>query len=261
MFGPNGARRCRPSAARPRRHQPAVMISGVSRAARATMLPIPTWRLRRPLLADCWIAMAENVAPKRFRIREQRRRGEHQGWVLDAIPSFVLPPFPSDKAAKPGASVNRSVRYGAAEPRGAFARRRPSAVTIPLASTSQRVPGSGQVRITSQPRCGDMPDERERALRVHGVLAGAGLAEHPGVELREIAIKPQPAHPLMAVRDDAWLSCVVVVEGEPIDFKRVTFDDHWLALGSVGEFYVTIESHGYDATPLELVRLKRPGSG
>lgn len=224
----------------------------------------PSWQFRDPLLAGWWIAVAQNVAPKRFHARETRRLCEQRRQMLAesgmAIYSLAGVPVEDDRSDAGEVAMMGGLAVAA---RGALGRRRASGVVVSSLSTSQRTPGGGQVRFTSYRHgSGTELDERQRAMLVHHFLTGAGVVDDdPRVERCEVSFTPSVSRQLIRVPDDAWSRYVVRVDGQQHPFKRVTFGEHWLALGVVNDVDLAIEGHGFDADPLELVTTEDTGGG
>jgi hypothetical protein len=218
-------------------------------------------RSRFPLLHGCWIAIAQNVAPRRFHARETRRIGENNGRLLTSsdIPTFALAGTPSTETA------TRVVFTGWTGMRpkktGLLGLRRFGAGAVTSLDTTQPTPGSGELRVTSQRRRRDIDigADFDRALMIHNFLNRSGLiANDARVARREVALRPGQTYPLLTVSEDAWTPFQIVINGEPQDFERTMIGDHWLALGTVDDVDVAIAGHSFDPDRLELVRLDHP---
>jgi hypothetical protein len=209
------------------------------------------------LLGGWWIAIAQNVAPKRFHARESRRRAEEEQRMLaSSSPTFALVGVPVDEVP-----VHVVTALGTIKRSGPLGLRRHRDTVPTSLRTLQRIPGGGEVAITSERRHSDggpRPGVAESRLAVHNFLAHAELADHPLVEKRDRTFSPGTTHSLLCVRDDAWFTSPVVIDNAPTNFERVTIDEHWLALGAVEDADIAIEGHRYDPSVLELVRLDRP---
>jgi hypothetical protein len=215
-------------------------------------------RPRFPLLHGWWIAVAQNVAPRRFHARECRRHEEDNRRVLTSsdIPTFALAGSPSPETAT---SV---VLKGMTATRSKNARRwglcRFVGGVVTSLHTTQPTPGGGELEVTSQRRRTDIPIEAgwDRALMIHNFLNRSGHAtDDARVARREVALCPGQSYPLLSVSEDAWIPCRILINGEPEDFERTTIGDHWLALGTVDDVEVAIAGHSFDPHRLELVRL------
>jgi hypothetical protein len=230
------------------------------------------WRRRHPaligwhvMLHGWWIAIAQNVAPKRFGARQSRLMAERQQRILAScdLPTFALastsadrdPDNPVDPRSLTGPMTLSGFGVGG---RG---RSGPSVASVASVassiSTTERVPGGGWLRFTSQRRCTGH-DELQRALIVHNFLSAAELSGDRRVKLREFEVGPR-AHQVLAVPDDAWDLQMIVIDGEMTTFDSVIIDAHWLALGVIGDVDVAIEGHEVDPTTVELVRLDHHG--
>ncbi len=209
---------------------------------------IPSWRRHHPVLAGWWIAVAQNVAPKRFHAREQRRLLELRRQVLaeSGMPTYGLAGVPVDNDP----SLAGAIALGTV---GSSGRRGPGQGTVTSLSTSQRTAGGGHVRCTSERRPGSDSDGRQRAMLVHNFLARAGLVDDPRLERREVNFGGTRTHEVMSVPADLWRPFVVVIDGERHEFSRVTLGEDWLAIGALDDLDLAIEGHAFDADPLELV--------
>ncbi|MGD0084769.1 MAG: hypothetical protein ABSD78_16485 [Acidimicrobiales bacterium] len=214
---------------------------------------------RFPVLHGWWIAIAQNVAPGRFHAREVRQVEEYNRRLLTSsdVPSFALAGTPSAATATRVAQAGMRLRKA-----GPFGLRRFGDGAVTSLHTTQRTPGGGELRVTSERSRNDVERESdgpERALMIHNFLAFLGLpADHAGVALREVPFSPGRTWPLLTVSEDAWRPCEIVIDGEPHEFERITIGDHWLAIGTVDDVDIAVEGHGFDPDRLELVRLDRP---
>jgi hypothetical protein len=216
---------------------------------------MPGWRYRFPLLHGCWVAIAQNVAPRRFHARERRLHEEEQRRMLTSsnLPTFALAGTGPDEVKTRFVSG-----FGTVQMVGPLRRRR--GVVASSLSTTQGTPGGGTLRFTSQRPSGEGIDEHRRALLVHNFVASCGLAQDQLVERHNVTLLPGLSHDLLSVPGDAWSPHQVRVDGERYDFERATIGDHWLAIGLIDDAEVAIEGHSFDPEPLDLVRLDRPAS-
>jgi hypothetical protein len=216
------------------------------------------WRYRHPLLHGWWIAVAQNVAPRRFHAHEQRIRVQENREMLAScdIPTFALvggaggltPEHPEPQVAGGIGTVGEAGERG---------RRRPRHFSATTLTTAQETADGGWVRCTSHRGSGVETDDRQRSHLVHNFVARAGLADDPRVERRGVVLPAARMHDLLAVPENAWRPVAVTVGARRYEFEGVTIDRHWLALGEVDGVSVAIEGHGLDPVPLDLRRVAR----
>jgi hypothetical protein len=131
-------------------------------------------------------------------------------------------------------------------------------VWMTLLSTTQPSPNGGRLRVTTWRVLVDPPEttEMHRAVAIFNYLNRSGrVSFFPHGEVRFPGSGRR--YRLPSVPDDAWRPYKVAIDANGYNFKRVTFDDSWLALGIVDDFEVAIEAYGYDPLRLDLVRIDR----
>ncbi len=213
-----------------------------------------------PVIQGWWTAIAQNVAPRRFHARVERRLQEDQRRMLAStdIPTFALA---GDGSADTTTRIFVSTGGIAMKRDGPFGLRRFRVHVAKSLCTSERTADGGDVSITSerQSRTFEVPPNlRERAHMIHHFLVRLDLpADDSRVERRTVDFPPGRAHPVLAVSEDLWSPFEIVLDGKLLAFERVMIDDHWLALGTVDDVAVAIEGHHFDPERLELVRLDR----
>ena len=123
--------------------------------------------------------------------------------------------------------------------------------------TTQPTPGGGILRVSTWRQLDGPPDaaDWERALAIHNYLNRSGH----GSSFPQTAVPLSgQSYDLLTIPYDSWVPVEIAVDEARYEFKRVTVEDSWLALGGIDDFEVAIAAYGYDPGRLELVKLTWP---
>lgn len=62
-------------------------------------------------------------------------------------------------------------------------------------------------------------------------------------------------HELATRQAPPWMTVLIPVEGEPVEFRWLTEEDHWVAIRDLGDVVLTLWGHGIAPEAIELVRV------
>jgi hypothetical protein len=213
-----------------------------------------------PVFRGWWIAVAQNVAPKRFhRHEEQRAYAEALQLALECdLPLYgLVSAWDCDKYFS-GGSWFTLVQRGRLGGRSMVAGSR----VVGEMSTMHRSPDR-QLLVTTHRFNPLMTDATQRARLLNNFLATESEpSAEPMPEPDEAPLPPGSRRLRLQTAPPGaeWLPFPVVIDGKAYTFERLSIPNAWLALGDVGDVALSLSSRAVELDEVALARIEDPAA-